>query len=305
MGPFCACAALGCLLASWHLAQIVDFEEFNGQKVKLLGVVMDYPDIRPDGVFYKIRLNNLVAGQKTIEKECLLRVKMPQDKVFKYGSILKLQGKLSIPDPPGNPGAFDYGKWLLKQGISATINVKEISDVTLMGQGGNFAVIWAHRLRESLEQIFDKTMPQVQASVIKGIIFGTRGEIPWDVQLAFNSTGLVHILSVSGYHVGLVVALVLILIRLLKIPQGCIAFTAIPLIFFYALMTGLGPPVFRAAAMASLLLLAHHLGREQDWPTTLVLAGGILLAIKPMSLFDIGFQLSFIATWGLLYITPS
>lgn len=302
---FCACVTLGSLLVSWQLSNIEPMDDYHGKSVKVIGTVIDYPDIRPDGVFYNIKLSRLEYSQKVSETEILVRVKIQgQGKVYKYGSILKLQGRLSVPEPPGNPGAFDYRAWLSRQGISATIFVKEAADASLLGLGGNPGVIWAYKFRESLEQIFDQTMPITQAAVLKGIILGTRGEIPRQVQLAFNETGLVHILSVSGYHVGLVVALVLTLIRLFRVPSRYVAITAIPVIMFYALMTGLGPPVFRSAIMAALLLIAHHFGREQDWPTTLLCAAGIILVYKPLSLFDIGFQLSFIATWGLLYLTP-
>ncbi|MEW6696388.1 MAG: DNA internalization-related competence protein ComEC/Rec2 [Bacillota bacterium] len=115
---------------------------------------------------------------------------------------------------------------------------------------------------------------------------------------------MVHILSVSGYHVGVVTVILLTLLRFLRVPVRFNAWVVIPMLIFYALMTGLGPAVFRSTIMAVLLLLAYHLGRQQDWPTTLAVAAGIILVFNPLDLYDIGFQLSFAATWGLLYLTP-
>ncbi|SHF49094.1 DNA internalization-related competence protein ComEC/Rec2 [Desulforamulus putei DSM 12395] len=108
----------------------------------------------------------------------------------------------------------------------------------------------------------------------------------------------------SGYHVGVVTVILLALLRLLRVPGRFIAWVAIPVLLFYAVMTGLGPAVFRSTIMAMLLLLAYHLGRQPDWPTTLAAAAGIILICNPLDLYDIGFQLSFAATWGLLYLTP-
>lgn len=278
---------------------------FQGKSILIVGEVEDRPDIRPDGVFYKIGLSQVTAEGTTRQITGVLRVKVGgKGTVFHYGDILQMKGLLTLPEPPGNPGAFDYRAWLQRQGIAATLSVKDAKDIKLIGRSGNVIVRMAFTVRDHLENIFDLTMTKTGASVLKGILFGTRGEIPADVQLAFNESGLVHILSVSGYHVGLVAALVLALLRILKLPRRFTAWVAIPVLLFYALMTGMGPAVMRSTLMAILLLLANHLGRLQDWPTTLATAAGIILLLNPLDLFDVGFQLSFIATWGLLYLTP-
>lgn len=98
--------------------------------------------------------------------------------------------------------------------------------------------------------------------------------------------------------------MIFFLLRICRLPHRFFAPVAISLLLFYAVMTGLGPAVTRSTFMAILLLLARHFGRPQDWPTTLTVAAGIILILNPLTLFDIGFQLSFLATWGLLYLTP-
>ncbi len=279
---------------------------FQGKNIQIVGEVQDRPDIRPDGVFYKLGLLRMTAEGTTREMTGVLRVKVVGAKgpVYHYGDILQMKGLLTLPEPPGNPGAFDYRAWLQRQGIAAILSVKDAKEIKLVGRSGNPIIRTAYTIRDHLEQVFDHTMTKLGASVIKGILFGTRGEIPADVQLAFNESGLVHILSVSGYHVGLVTALVLAVLRLLRLPRRFTAWVAIPVLLFYALMTGMGPAVMRATLMAIFLLIANHLGRMQDWPTTLAAAAGIILIFNPLDLFDVGFQLSFLATWGLLYITP-
>lgn len=303
---FCAAVALGLLLASWQTEKVISpIQDFKGKNVKFTGMVVDYPDIRSDWAFYKIKLLDMEKGQNRIPVKGMVRVKVKESITFyKYGQLLSVKGLVNLPEPPGNPGAFDYKAWLIRQGFSATVFVKDTKDIKVLGSSGNFVRASAYEFRAAMEKVFDRTLNISQAAVLKGLIFGTRGEIPADVQTAFNETGLVHILSVSGYHVGLVVGLVLILLRIINLPNRYIAPAAIPLILLYAVMTGLGPPVTRAALMAVLLLLARHFGREQDWPSVLVLAGGIILAFDPLALYDIGFQLSFVATWSLLYLTP-
>lgn len=303
---FCACLMLGFTLTTIertaippHLATI------NGKNVKVTGEVVDQPDVRADGVYYRLEVKQLEFNRETLGEKCILRVKIKgRGPVFKYGDVLALQGIVNIPDPPGNPGAFDYRVWLTRQGIAATLSVRDAKEVKVLDRGGSFIFKTALAIRDRLEKIYDQTMTRTQAAILKGIMFGTRGEIPSEIQQAFNSTGLVHILSVSGFHVGLVVVLVLGLLRLCRLPARFTPLVAIPLLLFYAVMTGLGPAVTRSTIMAILLIISHHIGRQQDWPTTLALAAAVILATNPQNLYDIGFQLSFVATWGLFYITP-
>lgn len=303
---FCACLCLGITLTTLHQKAVNSpIVQFNGKNVTLSGEVLDGPDVRPEGTFYKVQVRAIKSQTGNSKLAGVLRVKVNgKGKIFAYGDILQLQGRVALPEPPGNPGAFDYRAWLNRQGIAATLYVVDAKSVKLLGRGGNLFKQTALALRDYLEKIFDQTMRKNHAVILKGLIFGTQGEIPLDVQQAFNETGLVHILSVSGYHVGLVVALVLALMRLVKVPVQYTAWIAIPVLIFYAFMTGLGPAVLRSTLMAILLLLAHHLGRPQDWPTTLAAAAGFILILNPLSLYDIGFQLSFVATWGLLYLIP-
>ncbi|OPZ72630.1 MAG: ComEC family competence protein [Firmicutes bacterium ADurb.Bin456] len=103
---------------------------------------------------------------------------------------------------------------------------------------------------------------------------------------------------------GLVLGGLLGLLRLLRAPPGLTAPLVSPVLLFYALMTGLNPAVLRSVFMALLFVWAHHLGRDQDWPTTLALAALIMLLWKPLQIYNPGFQLSFAATWGILYLGP-
>ncbi|GAB6180044.1 DNA internalization-related competence protein ComEC/Rec2 [Desulfotomaculum defluvii] len=303
---FVASFCLGMALTSLELSTVASpLSDLKGKNIQVTGIVINQPDHRPEASFYKFKVQHIIENGQAKPTTGVLRVKTIENKKkYRYGDILKCTGYLSVPELPGNPGAFDYHAWLTGQGIAAILTVQRTEDVKVLGREGSEIVKIALDLRSYLENIYDQSLSQDKAAILKGLIFGTRGDIPPEIALAFNETGLVHILSVSGYHVGLVAGMILVLLRLFHVPVRYIAPVTIPLLLFYAVMTGLGPAVLRSTLMAILLLLAHHLGRQRDWPTTLAVTAGIILVINPLNLFDIGFQLSFAATWGLLYITP-
>ena len=120
----------------------------------------------------------------------------------------------------------------------------------------------------------------------------------------YSTAGATHVLCVSGLHVGLVLGGLLIVLRMIGTPVSWLPAVITPILLFYGAMTGFGPAVLRATVMALMLLWGHRLGRERDWPTTLALAALIILALNPLQLYEVGFQLSFAATWGILYLGP-
>lgn len=119
-----------------------------------------------------------------------------------------------------------------------------------------------------------------------------------------STAGATHVLCVSGLHVGFVLAGTLLAAGVLGISRRWLPVAVLPVLAFYALMTGMGPAVLRASVMIMAVLWAARLDRERDWPTALAMAAGLLLLYNPSFMFEIGFQLSFAATWGILYTGP-
>lgn len=280
--------------------------EYAGHRVTLEGVVSGEPDLRPDRVYYNLDLTQVILGEerRTVYSRVLVRAPVPGP-VYSYGDILRIHGLLTRPDQPGNPGAFNYRSYLARRGINVILMASGNKDITWLGIGGNPVTRWLLHEKKKILEVHRQTLPPDKAALVNGIVFGTQGEIPRQIWQIFSETGIVHILSVSGMHVGLVLAGVLAVLGLLRVPMSLVAPAASMILVFYALLCGLGPAVTRATLMALLFLWARHLGRQQDWPTTLALAALIILLWKPQAIYDIGFQLSFAATWGILYLGPA
>ena len=282
-----------------------DLFRYTGHWVTLEGVVCSEPDLRPDKVFYKLDLTRIKIGEEQSRLKARVLVQAPKpDKVYCFGDLLRIHGLLVRPDEPGNPGEFDYRTYLTRQGIGVILRASGSEDFVLLGVRGNLFMRQLLLLKKKIIMVQQQTLPADKAALVNGIVFGTQGQIPEKLWEAFSQTGIVHILSVSGMHVGLVLAGAIALTGFLNIPviQGTLLISL--LVILYSLFCGMGPAVTRSALMALMFLWSYRLGRKQDWPTTLSLAALIILLWKPAAIYDIGFQLSFSATWGILYLGP-
>jgi len=153
--------------------------------------------------------------------------------------------------------------------------------------------------RRRLENIFSNCLPEPQASLLSGIVLGTRRQMPLNFRQNLQKTGTIHVVVASGYNISVVAGLLIyVLLRFIK--RNFAIFLSFFGILVYTLIAGAEPPVVRAAIMGSLTFLAQLLGREKDAWRALFFAGGVMLLANPLLLFDLGFQLSFLATAGIL-----
>ncbi|KUK53366.1 MAG: DNA internalization-related competence protein ComEC/Rec2 [Desulfotomaculum sp. 46_296] len=282
-----------------------DLFRYTGHWVTLEGVVCSEPDLRQDKVIYKLDLIKIKTGDEQSHLKARVLVQAPKpDKVYCFGDLLRVHGLLVRPDEPGNPGEFNYRFYLARQGIGVILRAPGSEDFVLLGVKGNPFMRQLLLLKKKIIMVQQQTLPADKAALVNGIVFGTQGQIPEKMWEVFSQTGIVHILSVSGMHVGLVLAGAIALAKLLNITglPGTLLISL--LVILYSLFCGMGPAVSRSALMALMFLWSHRLGRKQDWPTTLSLAALIILLWKPMAIYDVGFQLSFSATWGILYLGP-
>jgi len=157
--------------------------------------------------------------------------------------------------------------------------------------------------RRRLEDIFSRLLSEPQASLISGIVLGTRRQMPKNFRQNLQKTGTIHVVVASGYNISVIAGLLIsVIVRFTK--RKFALFLSFFGILAYTLMAGAEPPVVRAAIMGSLTFLAQFLGREKDAWRALFFAGGVMLLANPLILFDLGFQLSFLATAGILFLGP-
>ena len=163
--------------------------------------------------------------------------------------------------------------------------------------------IWLLTVRERWVNVLEKSLPEPMSSLAAGILLGIKGQMPKDFYTALVNTGTLHIVAASGYNVTIVAAVIMNVLNGLVGKTLGVAFGVIGIVV-YVLIAGAGASVVRAGIMGSLTLVAFYFGRPTEAKRLLYIAAGIMLLLDPVMIFDIGFQLSFLATFGLLYLEP-
>ena len=219
---------------------------------------------------------------------------------LRYGDTLRLSGRLERPKPIGN---FDYAAWLESQGIAAILFAQESEAVSTGGGATPAAAL--HRIRGALAAALQRSIPAPQSGLAQALFLGIRAELPRPVSESFRTAGMSHLLAISGLHIGIVMALTLAAAQAVlgRDRPVAIAVTA-AVVWAYAVLSGLDPPVVRAAIMGSLVLAQGLTGRGIRGLTTLLLAAALMTLAQPALLSSLSFQLSFTAMAGVILALP-
>jgi len=273
---------------------------YNDQEVEIKGVINADPEVRDKSTHIRLSATEIKQdnGWQEVSGDALLFV--PRYPAYEYGDVLQVKGKLEIPPELDD---FDYKGYLEHQGIYSTMLYPEI-EILERGKGVK-PLEWVYSLRNGLSQTLTEVLPEPQASLAQGIILGKRGTIPPSVKADFARTGTAHLLAISGLHLSIIAGILLSIgIWLFGRRRHLYIWLALGIIWLYALITGMHPPVVRGAIMASLFLSAKLLGRQRTAITSLAFAAAIMVGIDPQILWGASFQLSFLAMAGLIFLAP-
>lgn len=261
----------------------------------------------------EVKLQALVhdsLGSRRVSGRMLLY--LPPDEAsatLKTGDRLVFAGVPQEIGPPLNPGVFDLQAYWQRKGIFHQLFLREAEEWRLAGSSGTGLTARAESWRRAWFHTFQEYLTGDRLAVAAALVLGKRDLITDDVQSAYTETGAVHVLAVSGLHVGIIYLILrFLLITLLKLdrrPKGklLVAFLSVVCVWGFALVSGLSPSVQRAAIMFSVLALGGVLYRKTHVFNTLAIAAGIMLLVNPGQLFQVGFQLSFTAIIGIVSFT--
>ena len=274
---------------------------YNDRDYDLLitGTLVEPPDYRDSYTNLRLDVEKVDTGDRDLTAHGLILVRASNNQVFHYGDRLRLRGKLKTP--PENED-FSYRDYLAAQQIHSYMSSAEVT--VLPGKGGNpiSAVLYAIKER-SLDNIY-RMFPDPESSLLAGILLGVDTGLTQELQQAFKNTGTAHIIAISGFNMSIIAGLFVVFFsRFLGPRRGAVL--AILGIILYTILVGGGAAVVRAALMGSLALFARQVGRRQFALNTLLAVALLMCLWNPLYIWDVGFQLSFFATLGLiLYAEP-
>lgn len=271
------------------------FESRVGEKVQGRGVLTEEPDERENSTLLTVKM---IDNSKI--KILLISERYPQ---FEYGDVVDFVGVLEKPKPfeTDSGRLFDYPKYLAKDGIYYEIFYPKIE---LVERGkGNFIKENLLKLKTSFVRSISLYINEPEASLLGGLLIGAKHGLSKEWQETLRNAGIIHIIVLSGYNITIVAEAIMALFSFLAIRFRFIVGALAILLF--AIMTGGSATVVRASVMALLVLLARVIGRTYAITRALTIAGIAMILYNPKILvFDPSFQLSFLATLGLVYISP-
>src|SRR5438477_390850 len=233
-------------------------DELGGRPrvVTAIGSVITEPKVAPSGfATFLLKLKSIEFEGRKQPTRAVWQVRWKGAPEF--GDELKLFGIAEVIEPPRNPGEFDMRSYLASHDVRRMLFVRYIEDGTLIRRGGGNPIMRAaQKSRAWMQNALCRGLedaPEVQ-NFLSGIVLGLRHQTPEDIEEPFQQTGTLHLFAVAGLHVGIVATLLWMLTTVARLSRKAAAATIIPLLFFYAAVTGLHVSSLRAATMASILI---------------------------------------------------
>ena len=288
---------------------------FSQGESLIQGLIVEAPEIRPDGVRFPLHVERVLWGEKRLKGKRILVSVKGGGYELKYGDRIRTRLKVRDLEPRRNPGGLNWQALLLGRGIEATGFLQDADRILLIERAkGKPLVQQMEDLRWKLASIINGELPSPARGLLLALVTGHSSAVERELRNAFSSLGLSHLLAISGLHFGLVVLWTHGMLRLiagrmpslyLLLPMDKILWlVSLPFLAAYAAMAGAAPSVKRALVMVAALSLALAMSRTRKLYHALALAAFVILIWDPQEIMELSFQLSFIAVMGLIYFLP-
>lgn len=262
---------------------------------------------------HEVMLINIFADEKSkgikVGRKAQLNIyqSSSEDFMFTVGDIIEIRNVnvRKLLENYKKDTLDGYELFLRSKGLEYILNVN-MEDITKTDTGLKYTGISgkSYKAKTYLENFLDSTLDFENSNILKSIIFGNQGYLSKDKLDIFSKTGTAHIMAVSGLHVGLMVIITDRFLKLMKVGKNGRLYSIMIVLIFYGYMVYFPVSIVRAGIMYLLYIAAYFLQRRYDSINALFFIGFILLIYRPMTIFSISFQLSFIATLSILLLTP-
>ncbi len=224
----------------------------------------------------------------------------------RYGEVWLVSGEPRPIDPPLNPAEFDYKQYLSNKGIYHQQYLRPYQRHVIGYAPRNQITRFATAMNAFADSVFTRQVgSKAESGIVNAMLLGVRDDVDPELYKAYSAAGAVHVLSVSGLHVGILFNVMVLMLGLFRKgtktrkEKLIVGIAQLVVLWFYALVTGLSPAVLRSAGMFSVLILGSATNREANILNTLGVSSFFILLFDPYALFSAGFQLSYVAVAGI------
>jgi len=276
-------------LAFYNNLSTIEFSK--RQSITFQGIIDDEPDVRKDHIKYKV---------KGLDKRGNVLVRTSLFPQYNYGDVLEIKCELVEPEVIEE---FQYDKYLALSNIYSICYRGQIKLID--SNQGNIFKATIFKIKAKVVETVSQILPEPQSSFLGGLLWGAKKGMPEDVLENFTKTGVTHIIAVSGYNITIIAVMLTNLFIGLGLSRKKAFWLIIFGIIFFVVITGSPASIVRAGIMGTVALISQTIGRATKMHNTLVIVCVIMLLFNPKVLiWDAGFQLSFLATIGLIYLSP-
>ena len=260
----------------------------------------------------RVSLKTYVGDKGEIPANCNVLVYVRQDSTtsshFNYGDKVAVFGSPVVIGEPTNPGEFDFAFYWKNKGVVLQDFI-ESEEINVIGYEPESRLIaYSLKIRNYCEEILINEIPKErERNIALALLLGIKHDLDNEVKSAYASAGAMHVLAVSGLHVGILYLFILWIFRPLKKHQNgevIIGIVSLGILWIYAFVTGFSPSVQRAVVMFSVFIIGRMFKRKRNIYNSLAFSAFILMLINPRIIFEVGFQLSYLAVFGIVFLQP-
>ncbi|OGW00148.1 MAG: DNA internalization-related competence protein ComEC/Rec2 [Nitrospinae bacterium RIFCSPLOWO2_02_39_17] len=292
----------------------------SDDKVSIEGILYKSPEVLENRTRLYVEVRRIKDNEGETYRDTMgkARITLYRDITDAYykDKIRIKEVRLRIPRNFKNPGGFDYRRFLEDHGIYVTGSISKANQIEILERGKDSLFSSIYKSKERILLFTENNAPSEESAILKTMVFGERGATSKETRNIFSSTGIAHLLAVSGLHMGFVAFASFFIFKktfsfiflnfhlrffLIGAAQRFASFFTIFPVLYYSLLVGGSPSAVRATIMIIVYLLSLVIYRESNIYNTLSLAALIILIWHPPSLFNIGFQLSFMAVLSIVY----
>ncbi len=296
-----------CLIIFYSYTHILEssykktIEQYDQKELTIKAIVVsdaqnkDYKDV------YQIKVIEIENSSKnTFQLLCNIKKEKNKSLTLEYGDEITFKAIYEIPSTARNEGGFDYANYLKTKQIAGTVNITA-SDVQITGKNRvNVIKSKMNQLKNSMIQKIKNLLPTENASICIGLLLGDQSFITEEIKESFRQSNLSHMLAISGSHIAYLLPAVLTFFSIFPLHQRFKKCIGIVFLIFFMLLVGFAPSIVRACLMSMYILLAQILYKKADVYQSLGISTIIILLGNPYALLNIGFQLSYGGTIGIV-----